>query len=66
MSKYYGEAESDLGKVFENCISLGKCMIFIDEIDSLAQSREKEMHEASGRVLSVFFEVSDGLRLVRM
>ena len=35
-------------------------MIFIDEIDSLAQSREKEMHEASGRVLSVFFEVSDG------
>ena len=28
-SKYYGEAESNLGKVLENCISLGKCMILL-------------------------------------
>ena len=48
LSKYYGEAESNLGKVFENCISLGKCMIFIDEIDSLAQSREKECMRPRG------------------
>ena len=60
LSKYYGEAESNLGKVFENCISLGKCMIFIDEIDSLAQSREKEMHEATRRLLSVFLRYLDG------
>ena len=60
MSKYYGEAEKNLGKIFENCISLGKCMIFIDEIDSLAQSREKEMHEATRRVLSVFLRYLDG------
>lgn len=60
LSKYYGEAESNLGKVFENCINLGKCMIFIDEIDSLAQSRDKEMHEATRRILSVFLRYLDG------
>ena len=60
MSKYYGEAEKNLGKIFENCISLGKCMIFIDEIDSLAQSRDKDMHEATRRVLSVFLRYLDG------
>ena len=48
LSKYYGEVESNLGKVLENCISLGKCMIFIDEIDSLAQSREKECMRPRG------------------
>lgn len=60
LSKYYGEAEGNLGKIFENCINLGKCMIFIDEIDSLAQSREKEMHEATRRLLSVFLRYLDG------
>jgi SpoVK/Ycf46/Vps4 family AAA+-type ATPase len=33
---YYGEAEKNLGKIFDNCKALGKCIIFIDEIDSLA------------------------------
>jgi SpoVK/Ycf46/Vps4 family AAA+-type ATPase len=61
MSKYYGEAEKNLGEIFNNCISLGKCMIFIDEIDSLAQSRENEMHEATRRVLSVFLRYLDGI-----
>jgi SpoVK/Ycf46/Vps4 family AAA+-type ATPase len=60
ITKFYGEAESNLGKVFENCINLGKCMIFIDEIDSLAQSREGDMHEATRRILSVFLRYLDG------
>ncbi|CAG9313386.1 unnamed protein product [Blepharisma stoltei] len=60
ISSLYGEAEKNLGKVFENCQRLGKCVIFIDEIDSLAQSREKEMHEATRRILSVFLRYLDG------
>ena len=35
-------------------------MIFIDEIDTLAQSRENNMHEATRRVLSVFLRYLDG------
>jgi ATP-dependent 26S proteasome regulatory subunit len=39
---------------------MGKVIIFIDEIDSLAQSREREMHEATRRMLSVFLRHLDG------
>lgn len=60
VSMYYGEAEKNLGKIFDNCKALGKCIIFIDEIDSLAQSREREMHEATRRMLGVFLRYIDG------
>mmetsp|Transcript_23956 Transcript_23956/g.42429 ORF Transcript_23956/g.42429 Transcript_23956/m.42429 type:complete len:453 (+) Transcript_23956:35-1393(+) len=60
VSKWYGEAEKNLGKVFENCKLLGKCIIFIDEVDSLAQSRDHSMHEATRRMLSVFLRYIDG------
>lgn len=60
VSKWYGEAEKNLGTVFENCKRLGKCIIFIDEVDSLAQSRDQNMHEATRRILSVFLRYIDG------
>ena len=60
ISKWYGEAEKNLGQVFDCCKEIGKCIIFIDEIDSLAQSREKYMHEATRRMLSVFLRYLDG------
>jgi SpoVK/Ycf46/Vps4 family AAA+-type ATPase len=60
VSMYYGEAEKNLGKIFDNCKQIGKCIIFIDEIDSLAQSRERNMHEATRRILSVFLRYLDG------
>lgn len=41
MSPYVGESESNLGKIFDLAKKLGKCMIFIDEIDSLAMSRDQ-------------------------
>ena len=60
ISKYYGEAEKNLGQVFEHCQQLGKVIVFIDEIDSLAQSRDRDMHEATRRMLSVFLRYLDG------
>lgn len=60
ISKWYGEAEKNLGQIFDCCKEIGKCIIFIDEIDSLAQSREREMHEATRRMLSVFLRYLDG------
>ncbi|GLT72659.1 hypothetical protein SLA2020_445710 [Shorea laevis] len=60
MSKYYGESERLLGKVF----SLGNefpngAIIFLDEIDSFAIARDSEMHEATRRILSVLLRQQD-------
>jgi SpoVK/Ycf46/Vps4 family AAA+-type ATPase len=36
LSKYYGESEKRFAEVWDACIELGKCIIFIDEIDAIA------------------------------
>ncbi|KAL4019750.1 hypothetical protein IC575_018506 [Cucumis melo] len=61
MSKYYGESERLLGKVFSlaNELSTG-AIIFLDEVDSFAISRDSEIHEATRRVLSVLLRQIDG------
>ena len=52
MSKYYGESESKLAKIFESWEEFKNWILFIDEIDSLATSRDGGIHEASRRLLS--------------
>ncbi|KAL9266873.1 Proteasome-activating nucleotidase-like protein [Drosera capensis] len=61
VSKYYGESERLLGKVFTlaNELSDG-AIIFLDEVDSFAISRDSEMHEATRRLLSVILRQIDG------
>ena len=39
----------------------GGCILFLDEIDALAGSRSREIHEASRRMLSVLLRRLDGL-----
>ena len=34
LSKYYGESESKLAKIFESCQEFKECILFIDEVDS--------------------------------
>ena len=41
MGKYYGEAESRLRGIFEKAKKAAPCLVFIDEIDSLAPDRSK-------------------------
>ncbi|KAK2992202.1 hypothetical protein RJ640_005689 [Escallonia rubra] len=62
MSKYYGESEGLLGKVFSlaNQISSDGAIIFLDEVDSLATARDSETHEATRRILSVLLQQIDG------
>ncbi|XP_028773865.1 fidgetin-like protein 1 [Neltuma alba] len=61
MSKYYGESEHLLGKVFALANELPKgALIFLDEIDSFAAARDGEMHEATRRILSVLLRQIDG------
>eukprot|EP01012_Entosiphon_sulcatum_P056481 TRINITY_DN80154_c0_g1_i1.p1 TRINITY_DN80154_c0_g1~~TRINITY_DN80154_c0_g1_i1.p1 ORF type:complete len:493 (+),score=88.94 TRINITY_DN80154_c0_g1_i1:37-1515(+) len=61
MSKYYGEAEQRLGKVFELTRHLHRAVLFLDELDAFAGSREGQMHEATRRILSVLLRQIDGL-----
>ena len=69
MSKYLGESEKKFADVFDACKMFGKviftikiCLktiLFIDEIDAIAGSRDSGMHEASRRILSTLLRKID-------
>jgi len=60
ISKWYGEGEQKLAALFERCERIGPCILFLDEIDALGGTRDKEMHEASRRMLSTLLRHLDG------
>jgi len=62
LSKWYGDSEKNLAKVFEACEELGGAIIFIDEVDSLAGNRDSNMHEATRRLLSVILQSIEGFK----
>jgi SpoVK/Ycf46/Vps4 family AAA+-type ATPase len=61
MSMYYGESERRLAEVFEQADRFPRCILFLDEIDALAGSRDQFMHEATRRVLSVLLRNLQGI-----
>ena len=65
MSCWYGMSEKKLAGIFDYSSQLEKSILFLDEIDSLAGSREKDMHEATRRVLSVLLRKMDGFSSVK-
>ena len=62
MSMYYGESERRFAEVFEQAERFPRCILFLDEIDALAGSRDQFMHEATRRVLSVLLRNLAGNR----
>jgi len=62
MSKMAGEAEANLRKAFEECEKNAPSIIFIDELDSIAPSREKSQGEVEKRVVSQMLTLMDGLK----
>ncbi|MEM9119275.1 MAG: AAA family ATPase [Cyanobacteria bacterium P01_F01_bin.56] len=60
MGKYYGEAEGRLRKVFEKAAKSAPCLIFIDEIDSLAPDRSKVEGEVEKRLVAQLLSLMDG------
>ncbi|MBI4453168.1 ATP-binding protein [Candidatus Woesearchaeota archaeon] len=60
MTKWYGESEKNLANIFKAGTEIGDTLFFLDEIDSLALSRDQNMHEATRRVLSVLLRQIDG------
>lgn len=59
-SKWYGESEEILRKLFERAAKQGPAIIFFDEIDSVAGQRAEESHEASRRVVAQLLTLMDG------
>ena len=62
MSKFYGQSEQNLRKVFEEAENNAPSIIFIDEIDSLAPKREEVSGEVERRVVSQMLTLMDGLK----
>jgi SpoVK/Ycf46/Vps4 family AAA+-type ATPase len=60
MSKWYGVSEKKLAHIFDDASKLEKSILFLDEIDSLAGSRNDDMHEATRRILSVLLRKMQG------
>lgn len=61
MSKWYGQSSQNLSHIFDACEDMGGAIIFLDEIDSLAGSRDQQMFEATRRVLSVLLRRLEGI-----
>lgn len=60
MGKYYGEAEQRLHSIFEKAKKAAPCLIFIDEIDSLAPDRSKVEGEVEKRLVATLLGLMDG------
>ena len=59
-SKWYGQSEELLRKLFQAAAKHDKAIIFFDEIDSVAAQRGDESHEASKRVVAQLLTLMDG------
>ncbi|MHA1148164.1 MAG: CDC48 family AAA ATPase [Promethearchaeota archaeon] len=61
MSKFYGESEKKLRKLFEEAEEKNPSIIFIDEIDAIAPKRENVTGEVERRVVAQLLALMDGL-----
>lgn len=60
LSKFYGESAQNLGRIFDIAAGYERAILFVDEIDSLAGSRDEGLFEATRRLLSVLLRKIDG------
>ncbi|RLI96584.1 MAG: hypothetical protein DRP00_05140, partial [Candidatus Aenigmatarchaeota archaeon] len=61
-SKWYGQSEENLRKIFEEAEKNAPAIIFIDEIDAIAPKREEVSGEVERRVVSQLLTLMDGLK----
>ncbi len=62
-SKWYGQTEQNLRKVFGDAEKNAPSIIFIDEIDAIAPKREQVTGEVERRTVSQLLTLMDGLKL---
>ncbi len=59
-SKWYGQSEEVLRRIFDAAKRDERAMVFFDEIDSVAAQRDDQSHEASKRVVTQLLTLMDG------
>ncbi|MBN2112155.1 CDC48 family AAA ATPase [Candidatus Woesearchaeota archaeon] len=62
MSKFYGQSEENLRKIFEEAEKSAPSIVFIDEIDAIATKREETKGEVERRVVAQLLALMDGLK----
>ncbi|MHA2295919.1 MAG: CDC48 family AAA ATPase [Candidatus Hodarchaeales archaeon] len=62
MSKFYGESEQKVRKIFKDAEENAPSIIFIDELDSIASKREEVTGEVERRVVAQLLSLMDGLK----
>ena len=62
MSKFYGQSEENLRKVFDEAQKNAPSIIFLDEIDAIAPKRSEVHGEVERRVVSQLLTLMDGLK----
>jgi transitional endoplasmic reticulum ATPase len=61
MGRHYGESEERLRNVFQEAQQNAPAIIFIDEIDSIAPSRENTQGEVERRIVAQLLTLLDGI-----
>ncbi|XP_036072110.1 ATPase family protein 2 homolog isoform X2 [Oryzias melastigma] len=61
MSKFYGETEACLRRIFTEASLRQPAIIFIDELDALCPKREGAQNEVERRVVSTLLTLMDGI-----
>jgi len=62
VSKFVGEAEKNLRRLFEDAEKNAPAIIFIDEIDAIAPKREESTGEVERRIVAQLLALMDGLK----
>jgi transitional endoplasmic reticulum ATPase len=60
VSKWVGDSEETLRRIFEAAAKEKRAIIFFDEIDSIAERRTDNSHEASKRLVAQLLTLLDG------
>jgi len=60
VSKWMGDSEGTLRRIFDDAAKQEKAIIFFDEIDSIAGHRDGDSHEASTRLVAQLLTLLDG------
>lgn len=60
VSKWLGDSEDTLRRIFEAAAKEERAIVFFDEIDSIAERRTNDSHEASKRLVAQLLTLMDG------
>ncbi|MFW5902578.1 MAG: CDC48 family AAA ATPase [archaeon] len=61
VSKFVGQAEENLRKIFKNAKKNAPSIIFIDEIDAIASKRDEAVGEVEKRMVAQLLSLMDGM-----